>query len=253
MIDTEPRQRNTPETFGPNPEDRAVYKDLLAKLDRGEPVDFFPRFNAESVSKRIDDALEGKSGLGVFTTPQERQTKKLSEQSVLKLGQQRYIAAALGFTVGPTILDSATATASIEYPDATKLPARPQKGIDGRFHQADGTLMSQAQVDAIYSAHFIAGHPGTFKQPDMFRKIFERIREGALSGNVSMNLDTFADDKAGARSFLRQVTRLMGYDVDYFVKDKDSSVVRMQIRGTKKGFEDANTSFFDTFPKIKNS
>jgi hypothetical protein len=109
--------------------------------------------------------------------------------------------------------------------------------------------MPQVQVDAIYSAHFIASHPETFKQPDAFRKIFERIREGALAGNVSINLDTFADDKRGARSFIRQVARLMGYEVGDFVNDDSSNIARMAVGGARKGFDSQGSSFFDTFAK----
>jgi hypothetical protein len=250
MIHTEPRQSNTQEVFGPTSEDVTHYKDLLEKLDNGEPAGFSPSFNAEGVSKRLDDAIKGESGtLGLFINSEERRTKTLDEVSILKLAQQRYIAAALGFRVDSTHFNNGTAGADVKYPDVAFLPEPPEKGDDGVFRQPDGMPVSQVQVDAIYAAHFIAGHPETFKQPDAFRKIFERIREGALSGSVSINLETFADDKKGARSFIRQAARLMGYEVGDFIKDDDSSTARMVVNGTRRGFEGQNPSFFDTFPK----
>ena len=156
MIDTEP-QRNTPEGFGPTSEDITLYRELLAKLDNGEGLGFNPRFNAESVSKRIDDAIAGETGtLGLFTDSEEEQTETLGEVSALKLAQQRYVAGALGFRVGPTYFRKGIVGASIEYPDTSKLPERPRKGVDDVFRQPDGKPMSQVRVDAIYSAHFIA-------------------------------------------------------------------------------------------------
>jgi hypothetical protein len=250
MIQTDPRPSNTPEAFGPSPEDIALYRDLLEKLDNDEKLPFSPMYNAESVSKRLDDAIQGEKGtLGAFTDSEEQRTKTLEETSALKVAQQRYVAAALGFNVGPNYFTSGTVSASVEYPDIATLPDKPQRGDDGVFRKADGTPVSQVQVDAIYSGHFIAAHPETFKQPAAFRKIFERIREGALGGSVSINLDTFADDKRGARSFIRQAARLMGYEVGDFVKDSDGSMARMAVSGTKKGFEVQKMSFFDTFPK----
>jgi hypothetical protein len=250
MTNIELRQRNTPETFGPTPDDIARYSELLAKLDSGEKLGFNPRFNAEAVSKRLDDAVQGEAGtLGLFTTSEEGQKKVLDEESALKLAQQRYIAGALGFKVGPNRFGNGTVGADVEYPDASLLPDRPQRGDDGTFRQADGTPVSQVQADAIYAGHFLAAHPETFKRPAAFRKVFERIREGALSGSVQINLETFADDKRGARSFIRQAARLMGYEVGEFIKDDDSSTARMAVTGTRKGFESQKSSFFDTFPR----
>ena len=42
---------------------------------------------------------------------------------------------------------------------------------------------------------------------------------------------------------------MMGYEVGDFVKDDDSSVARMIVTGTRKGFEGRESSFFETFPK----
>lgn len=247
MIHTEPRL-TTPESFGPTSEDLARYKELLAKLDNGEELGFNPRFNAESVSKRLDDAIKGEANpLGLFTDPEEDRTQILTEESALKIAQQRYIAGVLGFKVGPTRIGNGTAGASVEYPDAATLPERPSKGADDVFRRADGTPMSEVQGDAIYSAYFLAEHPAHFKQPDAFRKIFERVREGAVAGSVSINLDTFADDTRGARSFIRQVARVMGYEVGGFVTDDGSSRARMVVTGTRKGFDGRRSSFFDTF------
>jgi hypothetical protein len=250
MIQTDPHPFNTPEAFGPSSEDIVLYRSLLEKLDSGERFDFYPMYNAESVSKRIDDAVQGETGtIGMFTSPEEGWTQTLEEQSALKVAQQRYVASALGFTVGPNYFTSGTVNADVEYPDATTLPDKPQRGDDGVFRKVDGTLISQVQVDAIYSGHFIAAHPETFKKSAAFRKIFERVREGALAGSVSIDLDTFADDKRGARSFIRQTARVMGYEVGDFVNDDDGSVARMTVTGTRKGFDSQKMSFFDTFPK----
>jgi hypothetical protein len=41
----------------------------------------------------------------------------------------------------------------------------------------------------------------------------------------------------------------MGYEVGDFVRDDDSSVARMTVTGTRKGFEGQKMSFFDTFPR----
>jgi hypothetical protein len=156
MIQTDPRPSNTPEAFGPSPEDVVLYRDLLEKLDNGEKLPFSPMYNAESVSKRLDDAIQGEKGtIGMFTDSEEEQTKTLGETSALKVAQQRYVAAALGFNVGPNYFTSGTVSATIEYPHVTTLPDKPQRGDDGVFRKADGTAVSQVQVDAIYSGHFL--------------------------------------------------------------------------------------------------
>lgn len=252
MNDTEPRYdnaTNVPERFGPTVEDGVLYRELLAKLDNNEELKFDPARNAESVAMRLDDAIKGMPGrIGIFTSPEEESTGVIEESNALKLAQQRYVASVLGFTVGPNRLTKGAWAADVEYPDVSNLPELPRRSPDGVFRRPDGSPMPPLQVDAIFSAHFIANHPDKFKELDAFRKIFQKVREGALAGSVSIKLDTFADDKRGARSFIRQAARVMGFEVGEFKTDDDGNTARMAVTGARKGFEGiGRNSLFDTF------
>jgi hypothetical protein len=244
MIDVEPRKQKDLETFGPTLEDRVNYKELLERLDHEEKPGFEPMFNAESVSEGLDHGT-----LVLPISQGEKKGKYLKERHLLGFAQQRYVAGALGFRVGPNHFDdNNTVSADMEYPDATTLPERPVLQKDGSFLQGDGTPLSQLRADAINAAHFIASHPAKFKQPGAFQGVFEKIRKGAISGTISINPKTFPDDPEGAQAFIRQAARLMGHNVDDFqvVDDED---VEMIVKGARKGFDSTKTSFFKATPE----
>lgn len=253
MIDTDPHKQTNPEVFGPTTEDTMLYRELLAKLKNGENLGFDPMFVAEGVAKRLDDAAQGIPGtLNLPISPEEAAKRSLDEEDALQLAQQRYVAAALGFKVGPNQFSDDAVKANVEYPNVATLPERPQRSKDGTFLRSDGTKMSQVQVDAIYAAHFVANHPEKFKQPGAFQGIFERVRKGAIKGNVTINLDTFSDDPRGAKSFIRQTARLMGYNVGEFRK-ADGGIAEMMVTGTREGFDSSKASFFDTQEKVADN
>ena len=243
MISTDPRPSKNPEAFGPKLEDIAEYKELLGELERGEKPGFEPMFNAESVSEGLDQGT-----LVLPVSKGEQNGKYLKERHRLGFAQQRYVAGALGFNVGPTYFgDDGTVSAKVDYPDVAKLPERPILQADGSFLGKDGAPLSMLRADAIHTAHFIAGHPDKFREPGAFQKVFEKIRDSAVSGSVSINPKTFPDDPEGAQAFIRQSARLMGFEVGEFQVVDDNA--ELTIKGTRKGFDSNKTSFFNVTPE----
>lgn len=245
MIGADPKPKIPEiETFGPTPEDRAIYKELLEELEHDEKPGFEPMFNAESVSEGLD-----KGTLVLRVSRGEQNGKYLKERNRLAFAQQRYVAGALGFEVSPSQFgDDGTIRAEIDYPDAAKLPERPILQVGGSFLDKDGVPVSALKADAINAAHFIANYPDKFRELGAFQKVFERIRNGAVSGSVSINPQTFPDDPEGAEAFIRQSARLMGFKVGEFQVIDDSNA-ELIIRGTRKGFNSDKTSFFNVTPE----
>jgi hypothetical protein len=245
MIHTDPKPK-TPETevFGPTPEDRTAYKELLGELERGGKPGFEPMFNAESVSEGLDQGM-----LSLPITKGEQHGKHLEERHRLGFAQQRYMAGALGFEVGPDhFSDDGIVSARVDYPDVAKLPERPALQEDGSFLDKDGSRLSALKADAINAARFIASHPDRFQKPGAFQKVFEKIRNDAAAGTVSINPKTFPDDFEGAQAFIRQSTRLMGFEVgDFQVVDGNNA--ELTVEGTRKGFDSSKTSFFNVTPE----
>jgi hypothetical protein len=229
-----PNPGQDPTAFGPQQEDIDGYKELLNASP--DDLGFNPRVNAELTSGRIDIG-----SLGTFTNP-DVGTAGLDQYSSLRLAQQRYIAAALGLRVGDTVVsaNSHTASAAVGLPEASNLPPRPARLADGSFVAADARPVSVVEADAIYAGHFIAANRQHFSQPTAFEDLFRRVVEQAEDGKLEVK-DRVGDTR-GACSMVRQVARILGYEVGDFNKTADGGYV-MPVSGIRPGFDSKFSHF----------
>jgi len=164
-----------------------------------------------------------------------------SEIANLKFVQQRYIAGILGLKVGPTEANaheghiSATVTlpAPDDIPAAPTMNSNPERTESDYYVAADGSTMSQVRGDAIHAARYIAAHNDHFSQDGSFAEIFAGAQKAAESGVIE--IPQTADDVSGLMSLYRQVTRVLGYQVNGFTPE--NGVYQMKVGEMRKGFD----------------
>lgn len=198
---------------------------------------FRPRTLAELTSTQIDRGF-----LGTFTN-RDVGTVGLDLQPKLRLAQQRYIAGALGLQVGATEIQASshTANAAVSLPDLGNLPPLPTRRANGRFISAEGPPLPNVQVDAIYAGRFIAARTSFFSQAGIFEKLFGDVVEQAERGNIETKNSA---DPAGSGAMLRQVARVLGYEIGVGNFHKTTAgTYAMPVHGIKPGFDNKNTHF----------
>ncbi len=223
--------------FGPGQAEVEIYKHLLDSLDQDEPLRFNPRVNAELTS----DLIDRKRG-GIFTN-YDVATAGLDSRAAMKLAQQRYICGVLGLTVGPLEIEPRYHTAgfSIDLPNEASLPPKPERSTEGGFKDSEGHRISDIQGDAIYAGYFIAHNKDHFDKPSAFEDMFRRIVEQAEHGRIEVA--DLAGDIKGVVSTVRQIARILGYQVGDFVKDQATGKFFCAVSSTRKGFDSPNTRF----------
>ena len=160
----------------------------------------------------------------------------------LRLAQQRYIAGVLGLQVGATEIQvsSHMATAAVSLPDLGNLPPLPARRPNGGFISA-GPPLSNVQVDAIYTGRFIAAHTPFFSQDGIFEKLFGDVVEQVEGGNIETKNSV---DPAGSGAMLRQVARVLGYEIGAGNFHKTTAgTYAMPVHGIKPGFDNKHTHF----------
>lgn len=240
--DIRPAGDQYPVAFGPTPEDLDSYQTLLNRIrDHGaDSLVWNPRANAEQVSQRIDQRAGG-----VFLSECTYSSEAdVPETTRLKLGQQRYVAAALGLRVGPTVFhfDSQTARFDIALPDAADIPPRPTRNATGEFLDAKGTQIGSVQVDAIHAAHWLSTHPKHFSKPGAFEELFRAVVAQAEKGEFTFQAQKGQVPK-DYMSLTRQIARVLGYEVGKFSKGTQPDTFTMPIQGKQSGFDSQYTHF----------
>lgn len=225
--------------LGPTHADIAGYSELINALQSNEPIGFSPRVIAENTFLRLDDGT-----CGTFI---DAAGLKEDKESARKLVQQRYIAGVLGLKVSPTRVDTHAGTAvfTTEIPELDEAPPIPAMDAKGRYLDQSGAPLRPVPRDMLFAARFLAQNRETFMKKNAFTKLAHRVVEQAESGSIIVH-DKVGNPQ-GAMSLVRQVARVLGYQVDVFTKTDEGTFI-MKVDGLQKGFESNNTVF-----KVKGS
>lgn len=232
--------------IGPSPADVRVYSQMLAELKDGavrhpnvpNAAYHDPRVTAEETVRRL-----GTGRLGMFTG----YGGALNDPaSAYKIAQQRYAARLLGFQVGDVEVSgfsssgaSGIASMDATFPDKSTLPPLPTYDSQGVYHDSEGKVLNQINVDTHYAAHYLAANKERYNKPEALYNFFKRVTKEAEDEEHGNTIRIPADQATdrGRLSLIRQATRILGYQTDgVFRKDTDGTVT-LSVSGVRPGFE----------------